>query len=139
MFCTFLRSFWSCLVASTRLRLLLDESIPEPLASLIVGLVRSVERSTAIVGFGAKDGVVAACANTHNRTLVAIDSDFKHYPVDRGVIKINRPDRADDQCLYQIFYAFWISGLRLRSVTKRTSLTQDGIKIQNGQTIERRW
>lgn len=126
-------------MASTKLRLLLDESIPEPLAGLIVGLVKSVERSTAIVGFGAKDGAVAACANTHKRTLVAIDSDFKQYAVDRGVIKINGPDHADDECLYQIFYAFWISGLRIKSVTKRTSLTQDGIRIQNGQTLERRW
>jgi hypothetical protein len=106
-------------VASTKLRLLLDESVPEPLASLIIGLVKTVERSTAIVGFGAKDGIVVACANAHNRTLVAIDSDFKKYEVLRGVIKINSPDRADDHCLYQIFYAFWISGLRGKSAAKR--------------------
>jgi len=126
-------------VASTQLRLLLDESITEPLASLIIGLVKSVERSTSIVGFGATDGDVAACANTHKRTLVAIDSDFKYYSVDRGVIRINSPDRADDHCLYQIFYAFWISGLRKSSLNRRTSLTQDGVRIHNGKIIERRW
>lgn len=126
-------------MASTSLRLLLDESITEPLASLIVGLVRSAERSTAIVGFGAEDGAVAACANTRKRTLIAMDNDFKKYAVERGVIKINSPDRADDHCLYQIFYAFWISGLRGASLNRRTSLTQDGVKIQNGRTIERRW
>jgi len=126
-------------VASTRLRLLLDESIPEPLASMIVGLVRSVERSTSIVGYGAKDGAVAACANTNKRTLVAIDSDFKQYAVECGVIKISSPDRSDDHCLYQIFYAFWKSGLRVASFRRRTSLTQYGVRIHNGKTIERRW
>jgi hypothetical protein len=126
-------------VASTKLRLLLDESITEPLASLIVGLVQSVERSTSIAGFGAKDGIVAACANTHKRTLVAIDSDFKNYKIDRGVIRISSSDRADDHCLYQIFYAFWISGLRSSSLRRRTFLTQDGVRIHNGKTIERRW
>lgn len=126
-------------MASTKLRLLLDESITEPLASLIVGLVRSAERSTSLVGSGATDAVVAACANANRRTLIAVDNDFKNHLVERGVIKINGPDRADDHCLYQIFYAFWKSGLRSAGLKRRTSLTQDGIRIHNGETIEGRW
>ena len=126
-------------MASTKLRLLLDESITEPLASLIIGLVKSVERSTAIIGSGAKDGEVVSCANTQKRIVVAIDSDFKKYPVNYGVIKISGPDRADDHCLYQIFHAFWLSGLRKESRKRRTSLTQDGVTIRNGKPIERKW
>jgi len=68
-----------------------------------------------------------------------MDSDFKQYAVEGGVIKINGPDRADDHCLYQIFYAFWKSGLRVASFRRRTSLTQEGVRIHNGKTIERRW
>lgn len=126
-------------MASTRLRLLLDESITEPLAGLIIGLVKSAERSTAVIGYGAKDTDVVACANSRRRAVVAIDSDFKNHVVEYGLIKINGPDRADDHCLYQIFRAFWISGLRKESRGRRTSLTQDGVRIRDGKTIERRW
>ena len=126
-------------MASTKLRLLLDESITEPLASLIIGLERSTARSTAIVGYGAKDNIVASCANKLKRTVVAVDSDFKNHTVEYGVIKINSPDKADDHCLYQIFYAFWKSGLRSVSRKRRTSLTQDGVRIHNGQVIDKRW
>jgi hypothetical protein len=55
------------------------------------------------------------------------------------VIKITGPHRADDHCLYQIFYAFWTSGLRKESRKKRTSLTQEGVRISNGKLIEHRW
>jgi hypothetical protein len=92
-----------------------------------------------MVGFGAEDGVVATCANTNKRTLVAVDSDFKNYRVDRGVIKISGTDRADDRCLYQIFCAFWISGLRRSCLSRRTSLSQEGVRIHNGEIIERKW
>lgn len=126
-------------MASTKLRLLLDESITEPLASLIIGLVKSVERSTSIVGCGAKDHEVATCANSQRRAVVAIDSDFRKHDLKYGIIKINGPDRADDHCLYQIFYAFWLSGLRKESRKRRTSLTQEGISIRNSEPIERRW
>jgi hypothetical protein len=126
-------------VASKTLRLLLDESVTEPLASLIIGLVPSAILSTQTLGQGAKDPRIAAFANRERRTIVAIDSDFKKYPVEQGVIKINSPDRADDHCLYQIFYTFWISGLRGKSRTRRTFLTRDGIRIQNGELIKKRW
>jgi hypothetical protein len=126
-------------VASTKLRLLLDESITEPLASYIIGLVPSAKLSRHILGQGAKDPKVADCANGLRRTIVAVDSDFRKYRVEFGVIKINGPDHADDRCLYEIFYAFWKSGLRSESKSKRTFLTRDGIRIQNGTPIERRW
>lgn len=126
-------------MASTKLRLLLDESITEPLASLIIGLVPSAALSKQILGQGAKDTRVAACANSERRTIVAIDSDFKKHQVEFGVIKINSPDRADDHCLYEIFYAFWKSGLRNVAKTKRPFLTRDGVRIQNGKMVERRW
>lgn len=126
-------------MASKRLRLLLDESITEPLASLIAGLVPSAILSTQILGQGAQDARIAAFANSKRRTIVAIDSDFRKYHVEQGVIKINGPDRADDHCLYEIFYSFWKSGLRGKSQTKRTFLTREGLRIQNGEAIERRW
>ena len=126
-------------MASTKLRLLLDESITEPLASYIIGLVPSAVRSKQLLGQGAKDANVTACANGERRTIVAIDSDFKKHRVEFGVIKINGPDRADDHCLYEIFYAFWKSGLRGAAKTKRSFLTRDGVRIQNGKMIERRW
>jgi hypothetical protein len=126
-------------MASTKPRLLLDESITEPLASYIVGLVPSAKLSKHILGQGAKDQGVAICANNERRTIVAIDSDFKNYHVEFGVIKINSPDRADDHCLYEIFYAFWKSGLRSAAKSKRTFLTREGMRIHNGVPVEKRW
>jgi Domain of unknown function (DUF5615) len=126
-------------VAQTNLRLLLDESITEPLAGWITGLVPSAARSTKLVGFGATDQAVAACANQLNRVLVAMDSDFNKIVVQEGVIKLNSPDSTDDHCLYQIFHAFWKSGLRAKSKRKRTFLTKEGVRIQNGEPIEHRW
>jgi hypothetical protein len=126
-------------VASTKLRLLLDASITEPLASYITALAPSTIVSRSVLGQAAKDPVIAAYANTERRTIVAVDSDFKKLNVDCGVIKINGPDRSDDNCLFEIFRAFWKSGLRGKSRTRRTSLTREGIRIQNGQPIMQRW
>jgi hypothetical protein len=126
-------------VASTSLRLLLDASITEPLASYIIGLVPSAILSRKTLGQDAKDPRIAAFANTERRTIVAVDSDFKKYQVDCGVIKISGPDRANDSCLFEIFRAFWKCGLRTKSKAKRTVLTQHGVRIKNGETIERRW
>lgn len=126
-------------MASTNLRLLLDESVTEPLASLILGLVPSAKRSTDTIGQGAKDPAVAFHANTDKRTIVAIDSDFKKYKVDAGVIRFTGVDRADDHCLFMIFRSFWLSGIRAKSRQRRTFLTQDGLRIQNGEVIERKW
>jgi hypothetical protein len=126
-------------LASKRPRLLLDESITGPLASLIIGLVPSAILSTQTLGQGAKDPIIAAFANSERRTIVAIDSDFRKYQVEQGVIKISGPDRADDHCLYQIFYSFWTSGFRGKSQTRRTFLTREGLRIQNGEAIVGRW
>lgn len=126
-------------MASTKLRLLLDESITEPLRGYILRLVPSAKNSMDLAGSGAKDPAVVACANTDQRMIVAIDSDFNGYHVKQGVIKLNGTDRASDQCLYEIFYAFWKSGLRGISKTKRVSLTREGVRITNGKPIEKRW
>ena len=126
-------------MASTRLRLLIDESVTEPLATLLLNLVPSAIRSKDRIGKGARDEAIVNFANTDRRTIVAIDGDFRKYQVHLGVIKINGPDRADDECLFAIFRAFWISGLRGRAKHKRTSLTNDGCKIKNGEVTEHQW
>src|SRR5580700_3034939 len=100
MLCILLSWFWSRRMASTRLRLLLDESITEPLATYIVDLIPSTVRSREALGAGAKDPSVASYANSNRRMIVAIDSDFKKYHVEFGVIKLNGPDRATDDCLF---------------------------------------
>ena len=126
-------------MASTKPRLLLDESITEPLASYIVKLVPSTKLSKAILGQGAKDPAVATLANNDRRTIVAVDSDFRNLRVTWGVIKINHPERADDDCLFAIFKAFWQSGRRADARKRRTSLTNDGFRIRNGEVIEHSW
>jgi uncharacterized protein DUF5615 len=126
-------------VASTKLRLLLDASVTEPLASYIIALVPSTILSRKTLGQDAKDPKVAAFANAERRTIVAVDSDFKKHRVDCGVIRIIGPDRNDDDCLFEIFCAFWKSGIRGKSKTRRTFLTRDGLRIHNGESIERRW
>lgn len=126
-------------MASTRLRLLIDESITEPLASSILKLVPSALLSRASIGAGAKDPSIVAFANSDRRTIVAMDADFKKYDVEWGVIKLNGPDRSDDECLFAIFRAFWRSGFRSQSKKRRTSLSNYGIRIKNGVTIEHIW
>ncbi len=126
-------------MASTKLRLLIDESVTEPLASNIIRLVPSAILSRKTVGQGAEDTVVAVFANKDRRTIVAIDSDFKKLSVECGVIKINSPDRADDECLFAIFRAFWQSGLRAKSRKRRTSLSNEGLTIKNGKTLSHSW
>ena len=136
----FHKLFWSYLVASTRLRLLIDESVTEPLASYIVGLVPSAVLSkTTVLGQGALDPSVVAFANSSRRMIVALDSDFKKYQVEWGIIKINGPYRSDDECLFAIFRAFWQSGFRIRSRKRRTSLSNFGLRIQNGGVFEHEW
>lgn len=126
-------------MASTKLRLLIDESVTEPLATLLLDLVPSAVLSKHTVGTGADDDVIVTFANKDRRTIVAVDSDFKNYTVDWGVIKINGPDRADDNCLFAIFRIFWHSGLRIRSKRHRTSLTNDGLTIRNGEPFKHTW
>ena len=126
-------------MASTKLRLLIDESVTEPLASSIMKLAPSAILSRKTVGQGAEDSTVAMFANKERRTIVAIDSDFKRLRVEWGVIKINSPDRADDACLFAIFRTFWQSGLRAKSRKNRTSLTNDGVTIKNSVKISHSW
>lgn len=126
-------------MASTNLRLLLDESITEPLATNIVTLVPSAKLSKDILGQGAKDGAVADLANRDRRTIVAIDSDFKKYEVELGVIRMPHPDRSDDECLFAIVRAFWRSGFRAKAKRHRTCLSNDGLTITNGEPVSHKW
>lgn len=126
-------------MAATKLRLLLDESITEPLATYIIELVPSAVLSRNTLGSGAEDPSVALYANRERRTIVAIDSDFMKHDVEWGVIKLNSPHRADDECLFAIFRMFWISGFRGTSKRRRTSLSNHGLKIKNGKEIEHEW
>ncbi len=126
-------------MATTIPRLLIDESVTEPLAAYITGLVPSARLSKSILGQGAKDAMVAALANKDRRTIVAIDSDFRTHKVDWGVIKVNHPEKADDNCLFAIFQAFWRSGHRTKCRKRRTSLTNDGFRIKNGKVFEFKW
>ena len=127
-------------MAATRLRLLLDESITEPLATRIMDMVQStvhVRDYSEVRGMA--DEIVAAFAVRERRLLVAVDGDFKKKThVSTGVIKL-RKHRHDDDCLFAIFKAFWTSGYRTRSRSKRAFLTHEGFRIENGQAFERRW
>ena len=125
-------------MASTRLRLLLDESITEPLAGYIAELAPSTVLSRNAVGSGATDPSVAEYANRQRRTIVAIDSDFKKHNVVYGVIKLSSY-RSDDECLFAIFRMFWMSGYRGRSKMRRTFLTNHGLRIKNGAEIHHEW
>ena len=75
-------------MASNNLRLLIDESVTEPLASQILALVGTAVSSKQTVGAGVDDADVAAFANKHRRIIVAIDSDFESHSVKFGVIRI---------------------------------------------------
>ena len=64
-------------MASTKLRLLLDESIDDRLASLIMEMVRSAiyVRDNAATR-GKKDTEIAAFADRERRMVVAVDGDL---------------------------------------------------------------
>jgi predicted nuclease of predicted toxin-antitoxin system len=125
---------------ASRLRLLLDESITEPLATNITNLVRSaVHVRDFSEARGKDDTEVAAFANREDRMVVAVDSDFKRKIVVKcGVIKL-RKYRNDDECLFAVFRAFWQSGHRSKSKSRCTFLTHEGIRIENGRPFEERW
>jgi hypothetical protein len=127
-------------MASNQLRLLLDESISDQLAGLIKGLVQSasyIRDSSSRRGF--KDPQIARLADQERRLVVAIDGHFKKKIVAKyGVIKLSKA-RNDDECLFAIFRAFWQSGHRSRARKKRTFLTHEGIRVENGQSFTAKW
>ena len=123
---------------TNKLRLLIDESITEPLAGNILKLVPSAVLSKECVGQGAPDAGVAAYANRERRLIVSVDSDFDKLNVTYGVIRI-RTYRADDECLFEIFKAFWISGHRSKSKASLTLLSPIRMKVTNKLRFEHRW
>ena len=127
-------------MASNQLRLLLDESLTDQLASMIMGLVNSAIYIRDLAGKrGMKDAQVAALANEQNRMVVAVDGDFKRkITAKQGVIKMSM-GRNDDECLFAIFRAFWQSGHRRRARLRRTFLSHEGIRIENGEPFVAKW
>ena len=124
---------------STKLRLLLDESITNPIAEGILKLSRSASyvRANALLK-GKDDPAIAEEANRERRIIVALDSDYEDLEVKEGVIKLNA-DRVDEACLVKIFRAFWLSGHRAESKSRRTYLTNEGIRITNGREVRYAW
>ena len=47
--------------------------------------------------------------------------------------------RLDEDCLIKIFRAFWQSGHRVKAKNRRTYLTNDGIRITNGEEFAHKW
>jgi hypothetical protein len=126
-------------VSSPRLRLLLDESITNPLANGILRMARSaIYVRTHATLKGKPDLDIAAEANRERRMIVALDNDYKGLDVKAGVIKLNA-DRTDEDCLIKIFRAFWRSGHRANAKNRRTYLTNDGIRITNGEELLHKW
>jgi hypothetical protein len=126
-------------VGKTTLRILLDESITEPLAGRIMDLVPSaVHVRDCPQACGRPDDDIAAYALRERRLLVAVDEHFKTIRVKTGVIKLSKA-RNDDECLFAIFRAFWQSGHRGKCRARRTFLNHEGIRIVNGQALYYPW
>ena len=126
-------------MSSPKLRLLLDESIPNPLAKGIRRVSRSaVYVRTHLALKGKEDRDIANEANADRRMIVALDNDYKNIPVRAGLIKLNA-DRTDEACLIKIFLAFWKSGYRGKAKNRRTYLTTIGIRITNGEEFIHKW
>ena len=126
-------------MSSPKLRLLLDESITNPLAKGILRVSRSaVYVRTQPALKGKEDRDIANEANRDKRIIVALDNDYKDIPVRAGVIKLNA-DRTDEACLIKIFLAFWKSGHRSKAKNRRTYLTNHGVRITNGEEFAYRW
>jgi len=118
---------------------LLDESVTDALAKDILALCPSaiyVRNSVSMKE--KKDPEIARFANADRRIIVAIDNDFKGLDVTEGVIRLVA-DRSDEECLFKIFVAFWHSGHRAKSHRRRAYLTNDGLRITNGEVFTHQW
>jgi hypothetical protein len=123
----------------SKLRLLLDESITDPLAKNIQKLSPSaVYVRNSKVMKGKEDTVIAAFANKNRRVIVAVDSDYNGLHVQEGLIKLFA-GRDNEDCLFAIFRTFWQSGLRQKSLKRRAYLTNDGVRITNGEVFTHEW
>ncbi len=126
-------------MSSPKLRLLLDESITNPLAKGILRMSRSaVHVRTRPTLKGKPDPDIANEANRDGRMIVALDNDYKGIIVKAGVIKLNA-NRTDEKCLIKIFREFWKSGHRSKARNRRTYLTNEGIRITNGEDFLHKW
>lgn len=124
---------------STKLRLLLDESVTNPLAKGILRMSRSaIYVRTHPILKGKADPDIANEANRDRRIIVALDNDYNNIVVKAGVIKLSA-DRTDEDCLLKMFRAFWQSSYRSKAKNHRTYLTNDGIRITNGEEFMHKW
>jgi hypothetical protein len=123
----------------SKLRLLLDEPITDPLAKNIQKLSPSAVyvRSSKLMK-GKEDTVIAAFANKNRRVIVAVDSDYNGLHVQEGLIKLIA-GRDNEDRLFAIFRTFWQSGLRQKSHKRRAYLTNDGVRITNGEVFTHEW
>ena len=87
---------------------------------------------------GKADSEIANVANRDGRMIVALDNDYKDLAVKAGVIQLNA-GRLNEDCLFKIFREFWRSGHRGKAKNRRTYLTNDGIRIKNGEEFLHRW
>jgi len=126
-------------VSSPKIRLLLDESVTDPLAKKILEILPSATyvRHSATMK-GKLDPEIAEYANRERRAILALDSDYKDLYVREGVIKIT-VGRSDEECLFAIFRTFWQSGHRQKSRKRRAYLTNDGLRITNGEAFVYAW
>jgi Domain of unknown function (DUF5615) len=77
-------------MSSPKMRLLLDESVTNPLAKGILRMSRSaVYVRTHPTLKGKEDPEIANEANREKRIIVALDNDYKGIVVKAGVIKLN--------------------------------------------------
>lgn len=126
-------------MSTPRLRLLLDESITNPVAKGILRICKSaVYVRTLPTLKGKPDSEIAAAANLEHRIVVAIDHDFTGIRLEAGLIKLTA-GRLDEACILKIFKAFWISGHRSKAKRRKTFLTHKGIRITNGVAISHNW
>lgn len=125
-------------MASTNLRLLLDESITDPLAAKILTICPGAHYVRKTTLKGSLDPAIATFANAERRIVVAIDKDFRNLRLNEGLIKLDR-DRSDEDCLFAIFKAFWQSGHRSEVKNHRAYLNNECVRITNGETVEHQW
>jgi predicted nuclease of predicted toxin-antitoxin system len=129
-------------VAASKLRLLLDESVPDPLARRILSMVPSAEYVRYIPGLkGALDRDIYAYAQRTNRIVVNVDGDFNERsfppgPKNPGIIRFNS-GRDDNAALFDQFKVFWQSGVRRFARNSVVFVTSREIRIvrQGGEAL----
>ena len=123
-------------MASTKLRLLLEASVRDPLARQIQQLVAGVSYVRDIpVLRDAADDTIYQHAQMENRVIVDLDGDFNETryppgPENPGIIRFSS-SRQHDYALLEIFKTFWTCGIRQHCKHSVTYLTLKGVRIRS--------